>query len=105
MSQAFVEFEAKKEDLQQTARAMLSNPAFVKMQSLNHELQSLKMTSNTAKPAPASPEQQEALEAAKKAVKEFGADSPEAKMAWEELEEISAAGTGNAIGKRLDDEC
>jgi hypothetical protein len=55
--------------------------------------------------APSSPQLTEALAKAKKATSEFGITSPEARLAWEEYEEIAASGLDNAMGINLAEEC
>ncbi len=42
---------------------------------------------------------------AKAATEEFGATSKEAKLAWEDVEEIASASTAPAMGTNLIDEC
>jgi hypothetical protein len=46
-----------------------------------------------------------ALDAAKAATERFGVSSVEARLAWEEYEEIAASGLDNAMGISLVDEC
>mmetsp|Transcript_23183 Transcript_23183/g.33691 ORF Transcript_23183/g.33691 Transcript_23183/m.33691 type:complete len:143 (-) Transcript_23183:451-879(-) len=46
-----------------------------------------------------------AREAAQKATAEFGAASKEARLAWEDFEEIASADTSPATQPALDDEC
>jgi hypothetical protein len=53
-----------------------------------------------------SPALQAALKKAKAISAEKGSDSPEAKLAWEEVEEVAAASNENALGGMLlEDEC
>lgn len=81
---------------------------FDQMKALANELSAIKMTVASA-PKTESPELkkavQEALAEAKKISEEKGADSPEAKVAWAEVEEVASSGLQNAVGVSLDDEC
>lgn len=81
---------------------------FDQMKALTNELKNIKITVDSA-PKPDAPEVtaavQKAMLAAKKASDEFGADSPEAKIAWAEVEEVASSGLSNAMGVRLDEEC
>lgn len=52
-----------------------------------------------------SPLLRDALADAKAATDEFGVESSQAKTAWETVEEIASAGTGNSMGTNLIDEC
>lgn len=46
-----------------------------------------------------------ALKEAKEMEKVHGKGSPEAAVAWAELEEVASSGLSNAMGTRLDEEC
>mmetsp|Transcript_45132 Transcript_45132/g.130315 ORF Transcript_45132/g.130315 Transcript_45132/m.130315 type:complete len:216 (-) Transcript_45132:124-771(-) len=62
-------------------------------------LKNVKLTSAKPSKARHSPELEAALEAAKKATAEFGATSKEARLAWEDYEEIASSGRlDNAMG-------
>jgi hypothetical protein len=80
-------------------------PKLSTLKSLTDEMANIKMTVSNSQPSSDSPEMRAALENAKAISAEKGATSPDAKIAWAELEEIASAGTSNAMGTRLDEEC
>jgi len=82
-----------------------TKPKLEHMKELLAELKNIRLISPDSKPAVNTPAIQEALAKAKQAVNEYGATSNEAKLAYEELEEVSSAGLDNAMGARLDEEC
>ena len=107
LSAKCMEYDSKMEEL----KSIVGNfemSKFDQMKALTAELSSIKMTVASA-PKPDSPELREAVAAAlaeaKKISKEKGADSPEAKVAWSEVEEVASSGLSNAFGPRLDEEC
>ncbi|GAX23922.1 hypothetical protein FisN_20Hh129 [Fistulifera solaris] len=63
-----------------------------RMKALAEEIQAIKMTSPSSSQdkAPSSPAVQDALQKAKEARAKYGDHSPEAKLAWETLEEIAS---------------
>lgn len=67
----------------------------------------LKVNNNQRQSAPDSPELRQALAHAKRVSQQTGTTSPEAKLAWEAVEEIASAGLENSLGGRLelDQEC
>jgi hypothetical protein len=80
------------------------------MQKLAEEMQAIKLAVNEGASRPAaggrnSPQLQAALAEAKATEEEFGRNSPEARVAWDNVEEVAAAGLDNAMGPRLDEEC
>lgn len=81
---------------------------FDQMKALTNELSNIKVTVQSASQKD-SPELKaavaKAMAEAKKISDEKGADSPEAKVAWTEVEEIASSGLQNAVGARLDEEC
>ena len=103
ISKDCLDYSDKLEELSSLLK--MYQPKLDRIGSLAKEIQAVKVTSFEAAPAADSPEMKEALAAAKKATEEFGADSPEARVAWTELEEIASTGLGNAMGSRLDEEC
>lgn len=82
-------------------------PKFEHIKNLASEIAAIKM----ANPEPEkvagadSPQLREAMDVAKKATDEFGATSTEARLAWEDVEEIASASNANAMGVNLIDEC
>mmetsp|Transcript_30298 Transcript_30298/g.88611 ORF Transcript_30298/g.88611 Transcript_30298/m.88611 type:complete len:235 (-) Transcript_30298:1214-1918(-) len=68
-------------------------------------LKVIKLNDAKGVPAKSSAKLTAALEAAKKATSQHGIQSAEARLAWEEYEEIASSGLDNAIGVTLDDEC
>jgi hypothetical protein len=81
------------------------SPKLETLRALTAEMESIKMTVAKSQVGSDSPEVRAALEHAKAVSAEKGASSPDAKIAWAELEEIASSGTGNAMGTRLDEEC
>lgn len=80
-------------------------PKIDQVKSLATEIQAIKISAAQAAPAASSPALKTALEAAKEAEATYGKGSPEAAVAWSELEEVAASGLENAMGARLDEEC
>lgn len=107
MSAKCEEYATKMEELKSIV-GDFSMSKFEQMKALTSELSNIKITVESA-PKKDTPEVraavQEALDAAKQATEEFGADSPEANVAWAEVEEVASTGLGNAMGARLDEEC
>ena len=81
---------------------------FDQMKALTSELAAIKVSVDKS-PKVDSPELkaavQQAMAEAKAIAEEKGADSPEAKVAWAEVEEVASSGLQNAMGARLDEEC
>ena len=75
------------------------------MNDVAKELQALKITPPENRPAPKSPQLDAALTKAKAASVEFGNASKEARLAWEEVEEIASSGLENAMGEDMTEEC
>ena len=74
------------------------------MKDVAAELQAIKLAPPTKKPAPTIPGLWDAKLKARAISQQFGNTSTEAKLAWEEVEEIAAAGLENALGDGLYDE-
>lgn len=96
------------ENLDKLTELMEKNKPFIEqMKGVAGELNRIKLGA----PAPSasgkdSPELRAALQEAKEASEKHGATSPEARVAWDTVEEIAAAGTAPAMGGALtDDEC
>ena len=107
LSAACADYESKMAEL----KSLVGNfemSKFEQMKALTNELSAIKMTVASA-PKPDSPELkaavQKAMAEAKKISEEKGADSPEAKVAWAEVEEVASSGLQNAVGASLDEEC
>jgi len=107
LSAKCMEYDQKME----TLRSIIGNfemSKFDQMKALTNELSAIKMTVESA-PKPDSPELRQAvakaMAEAKKITEAKGADSPEAKLAWAEVEEVASSGLQNAVGPRLDEEC
>lgn len=102
-SAACMEYSEKMEALQKLMDEY--QPKVDQLKSLATEIQAIKVTASQAPPAASSPALKTALAAAKEAEAKFGKGSPEATVAWAELEDVAASGLGNAMGTRLDEEC
>jgi hypothetical protein len=103
ISDACLDYSGKLNSLQEILGEYA--PKLSTLRSLTEEMESIKMIVSNAQPASDSPEMRAALENAKAISAEKGATSPDAKIAWAELEEIASSGTSNAMGTRLDEEC
>eukprot|EP00545_Synedropsis_sp_CCMP1620_P000108 CAMPEP_0119011574 /NCGR_PEP_ID=MMETSP1176-20130426/5758_1 /TAXON_ID=265551 /ORGANISM="Synedropsis recta cf, Strain CCMP1620" /LENGTH=230 /DNA_ID=CAMNT_0006964423 /DNA_START=29 /DNA_END=721 /DNA_ORIENTATION=+ len=103
-SAACIDYGAKLDSLAELLSETI--PVTTQIRDIALQIKAIKL-SEVAMPAGANnPMVGNALEAAKKASEEFGADSTEAKLAWETLEEISSAGEkSGALGGMLDEEC
>ena len=104
---ACTEYESKMEEL----KSLVGNfemSKFDQMKALTSELAAIKVSVDKS-PKVDSPELkaavQQAMAEAKAIAEEKGADSPEAKVAWAEVEEVASSGLQNAMGARLDEEC
>ena len=106
-SAACMDYEAKMEEL----KGIVGNfemSKFYQMKALTNELSDIKLTVAKASKQD-SPQLRDAVSKAmaeaKKISEEKGADSPEAKVAWTEVEEVASSGLQNAVGAGLDEEC
>lgn len=111
VSKACMDYESKISEI----KSLLGNfekSKFEQMKALADEVAGVKLSQIT-KPkdmeTTASPQQQkavqDALAQAKAMTDKHGIDSPEARVAWETVEELAAAGLQNAVGGTLDEEC
>ena len=83
-----------------------NQPFLSSMQKMASELQEIKLAAPSSSAGSNSPGLQAALDNAKAVTEEKGISSPEAKVAWDTVEEIAAAGSHNAEGGQLTvDEC
>jgi hypothetical protein len=80
-------------------------PKIDSIKSLADEIAAIKIAQPEIIGGEDSPMLKEALDAAKKATAKYGATSKEAALAWEDVEELAASGTQNAMGASLIDEC
>lgn len=80
-------------------------PKIESIKSLADEIAAIKIAQPEIVGGEDSPMLKAALEAAKKATAEHGPKSKEAMLAWEEVEELAASGSQNAMGASLIDEC
>jgi hypothetical protein len=80
-------------------------PKMDAVKGLASEIKAIKIANPEIKAGADSPTLRRALAVAQKATEENGATSPEAKLAWENVEELAAAGTENSMGENLLDEC
>ncbi|KAG7354650.1 CP12 domain containing protein [Nitzschia inconspicua] len=104
LSKACEEYADKMAELKSLIRAQTSTAAALK--EMVSEVKKVKLTIPEVKPGMPSPQLQVALAEAKKITAEKGIDSPEARVAWETVEEISAADNSVALGAGLTaDEC
>lgn len=80
-------------------------PRIDSIKSLADEIAAIKIAQPEILGGEDSPMLKAALDAAKKATAEHGPTSKEATLAWEEVEELAASGSQNAMGASLIDEC
>lgn len=80
-------------------------PRLERLKYLAEEIKAIQLPDIPSEPAVSSPQLKAALAAAQAAVKEFGVDSSQAKLAYADVEEIASSGLSNAMGARLDEEC
>jgi hypothetical protein len=103
------EYDSKVAQLQELMEQY--NDKLTKMKTLTKDLSNLKLTVSSAKAEPKKENpalraaMAEAISAAKSATSQHGADSTEAKLAWETVEEVASSGLANAMGGRMDQEC
>ena len=81
-------------------------PIFDQISDLATKVKKIKLESPSFEPGDASPELIEALNKAKQLTNEMGFESPDVRVAWDNVEEIASAGTFNAErGAMTEDEC
>jgi pantoate kinase len=99
-----LEYSKKLSELEKLVKEQ--QPLLNSMQMMADELKSIKLATPTSRPAANSPQLKEALAAAKEVTDAKGITSSEARIAWETVEEIAAAGSSNAEGGSLSaEEC
>lgn len=102
LNQAYAEVQASMEMMQRNQYAAVSfNNNQQLMKDVAAELQAIKLSPPAKKPSPTIPGLWDAKLKARAMSQQFGNDSPEAKLAWEEVEEIASSGLENAVGANL----
>jgi hypothetical protein len=103
-SKACMEYGQKLDQL--SALVEKQGPIMSSVKSMADEIKKIKLAIPQPKFGKDSPELQKALAYARKVTEEEGIASSAAKVAWGEVEEISAAGISNSLGGKLtSDEC
>ena len=103
-----VEFADKLEQVEAfvASNPVQAGPGLAKMQDLATKLKAIPIAKKPSKAHKPDPAYTSALNQALQVQKEFGKGSPEAKLAWEALEEIASAGLENSLGGSLSaEEC
>uniref|UniRef100_A0A7S4I4P3 CP12 domain-containing protein n=1 Tax=Odontella aurita TaxID=265563 RepID=A0A7S4I4P3_9STRA len=80
-------------------------PKIDKVKTLAAEVKKVNLSKPESKKGGDSPAMRKALAEAKEATEEFGISSPQAKLAWESLEEIASSDLSEATKGTLDEEC
>jgi hypothetical protein len=80
-------------------------PKLDAIKNLASEIAAIKLANPDRIAGADSPLLREALAIAKAATEEFGVESSQAKLAWENVEEIASASSAPAFGTNLIDEC
>lgn len=102
IANAYAELQQTLKMMERRKQAFQQNEQLMK--DVAAELQAIKLAPPTKKPAPTIPGLWDAKLRARAMSQQFGNDSTEAKLAWEEVEEIASAGLQNAIGEGLSEE-
>jgi hypothetical protein len=103
VSSACLEYADKLDELKESIRTIA--PKMRELHSMAGEMNAIKLKVQSSQPGPDSPQLREAVKRAQSVSQDKGASSPEAKVAWAEVEEIASSGLSNAMGSRLDEEC
>jgi hypothetical protein len=104
VDKACLEYNAKMEELEAIIKAQ--KDSVVALKEMVVSVQKVKLAVPEAKSGEPSPGLTAALAEAKKITEEKGLDSPEARVAWANVEEIASADNSNALGAGLTaDEC
>jgi hypothetical protein len=99
MAQAYAELQQTLQFMERQKMAFQFNDQLMK--DVAAELHAIKISPPAKKPAPTIPGLWDAKLKARAISQQYGNTSPEAKLAWEEVEEIAAAGLENAVGEGL----
>lgn len=102
LNQAYAEVQASMEMMQRNQYAVVSfNNNQQLMKDVAAELQAIKLSPPEKKPSPKIPGLWDAKLKARATSQHFGNASSEAKLAWEEVEELASSGLQNAVGLNL----
>lgn len=99
-AQAFMELVLQRRGRTQN---LLSNNNEQFMKDVVAELQAIKLAPPEKQPAPQIPGLWDAKLKARAITQQYGVDSSEARLAWEEVEEIASAGLETAMGQQQQD--
>jgi len=105
IDQAYYELQQSMELMQRNAYSGLNSLQNNQqlMKDVAAELSAIKLTPPERKPAPTIPGLWDSKLKARAMSQNFGLDSAEAKLAWEEVEEIASSGLENSMGGMLTD--
>jgi hypothetical protein len=99
-----MEYSKKLDELESLIK--MQKPVLDNMTKMANDIRSVKIAIPEVKKSVSSPELKAALAAAQAISKEKGATSPEAKIAWEDVEEIAAAASHSGdMPAPLTEEC
>ena len=103
IEQANAEIYASLQMIQQRTEKLVYNQS--QMKDVVAELQAIKLSPPEKKPAPQIPGLWDAKLKARAISQQYGNTSAEARLAWEEVEEIASAGLENAMGEDMTQQC
>lgn len=103
IEEANAEIYASLQMIQQRTENLIYNQS--QMKDVAAELQAIKLTPPEKKPAPQIPGLWDAKLKARAVSQQYGNASAEARIAWEEVEEIASAGLENAMGEDMTEQC
>lgn len=103
IEEANAEIYASLQMIQQRTEKLVYNQS--QMKDVAAELQAIKLTPPEKKPAPQIPGLWDAKLKARAISQQYGNASAEARLAWEEVEEIASAGLENAMGEDMTQQC
>lgn len=104
VDEACLEYGKQLDELAQLMKTQ--KPNIQAMKEMAESVKKVKLATPTVSSGAASGQLEKALAEAKAVTAEKGLTSSDAQVAWETVEEIAAAGTGNAMGGILtEDEC
>lgn len=103
-SQECIDYSAKLDELASLVKESAS--AMDRVKNAAMEVKAIKIKPPPATKSETNPIIQEKLKIAQSLTEEFGIKSSEARLAWEELEEVTAAATHSQnLGAKIDEEC
>jgi len=97
------DYEEKLSQLTAIMKEQLSKVEQVKF--LAQEIKAIKLSSGSTTKSPQTDQMRDSLQEAKAATEEHGIDSPQARTAWETVEEIASSDSSVATQPTLDEEC